>query len=83
MIQFNKIFIQLENQGIVHHYVGLTHQLVDIERLARSLAGRAKSLGAKDGIPAASESLLVITSIFESLNNAGSVKVSNDMCSFT
>ena len=23
MIQFNKIFIQLENQGIAHHYSGL------------------------------------------------------------
>ena len=23
MIQFNKIFIQLENQGIVNHYVGI------------------------------------------------------------
>ena len=34
--------------------VGLTQQLVDIDQLARSLAGRAKSLGAKDGIPAAS-----------------------------
>ena len=27
MIQFNKIFIQLENQGIVHHYLQSTPEM--------------------------------------------------------